>query len=114
MLYFSLQLFEKIRTENPGVIENKLVPVLGDLCESKLGLSDDDYDMLANNVSIVFHVAATVRFDEPIREAVIKNVRATREVVQLAKHMKNLKVSQKVATKKSKLDIKWLYLYCCT
>lgn len=59
----------------------------------RLGLSDDDYNMLAENVSIVFHVAATVRFDEPIQDAIIHNVRGTREVVQLAGQMKNLSVS---------------------
>lgn len=70
----------------------KLVPVMGDLSEIRLGLSDGDYNMLAKNVSIVFHVAATVRFDEPLYDAIIKNVRGTREVVQLARQMKNLKV----------------------
>lgn len=49
--------------------------------------------MLAENVSIVFHVAATVRFDEPIHDAIIKNVRGTREIVLLARQMKNLSVS---------------------
>jgi fatty acyl-CoA reductase len=50
--------------------------------------------MLTENVSIVFHVAATVRFDDPIHDAIIKNVRGTREVVQLAKQMKNILASK--------------------
>lgn len=87
------QLFDKIRAERPGVAENKIVPVLGDLSEIRLGVSDDDYNTLVRNVSIVFHVAATVRFDESIRDAVFKNVRGTREVVALAEQMKNLVVS---------------------
>lgn len=64
------------------------------MTEIRLGISDDDYDMLVRNVSIVFHVAATVRFDEPIRDAIIKNVRGTREVVRLSEQMKNLIVSK--------------------
>lgn len=88
------QLFDKIRTENPGVAEKKIIPILGDMAEIRLGISDDDYDMLVRNVSIVFHVAATVRFDEPIRDAIIKNVRGTREVVRLSEQMKNLIVSK--------------------
>lgn len=87
-----LQLFDKIKTEHPGVAENKIIPIYGDLSEIRLGMSDDDYNMLVSNVSIVFHVAATVRFDEPIRDAIIKNVRGTREVVELASQMKNLLV----------------------
>jgi len=74
-------------------MEEKLKAVLGDMTELRLGLSDEDYDFLVENVSVVFHVAASVRFNEPIRDATIMNVRGTREVVQLAKQMKHLKVS---------------------
>ncbi|XP_026816393.1 putative fatty acyl-CoA reductase CG5065 [Rhopalosiphum maidis] len=94
----ALPLFDKIRTEYPGVAENKIKPIIGDLSEIHLGMSDENYDMLVRNVSIVFHVAATVRFDEPIREAIIKNVRGTREVVRLSKQMKNLIVFLHVST----------------
>jgi len=76
------------------LIEEKILPVLGDMTELRLGLSEKDYNFLVKNVSVVFHVAASVRFDEPIKDATIMNVRGTREVVQLAKQMKNLKVSQ--------------------
>jgi nucleoside-diphosphate-sugar epimerase len=44
------------------------------------------------NVSVVFHAAATVRFDEPLRNAVLLNTRGTRELLALAKDMTNLKV----------------------
>jgi fatty acyl-CoA reductase len=74
-------------------MEEKLFPILGDMTELRLGLSDIDYNFLVENVSVVFHVAASVRFDEPIRDATLMNVRGTREVVQLSKQMKNLKVS---------------------
>lgn len=66
---------------------------MGDMTELKLGLSDQDYNFLIENVSVVFHVAASVRFDEPIRDATIMNVRGTREIVYLAKKMKKLRVS---------------------
>lgn len=94
----ALPLFDKVRKENPGVAENKIIPILGDIAEIRLGISDEDYDMLVRNVSIVFHVAATVRFDELIRDAIIKNVRGTREVVRLSEQMKNLIVFLHVST----------------
>lgn len=87
------QLFDTIKERSPGLMEEKLFPVLGDMTELRLGLSDEDYGFLVENVSVVFHVAASVRFDEPIRDATIMNVRGTREVVQLAKQMKHLEVS---------------------
>jgi len=74
-------------------MEEKLFPVLGDMTELRLGLSDEEYGYLVENISVIFHVAASVRFDEPIRDATIMNVRGTREVVQLAKQMKHLEVS---------------------
>jgi len=94
----NLPLFDKIKEKHPGMAEEKLVPVAGDLTDIRLGLRDADYEVLMRNVSIVFHVAAAVRFDEPFREAVIKNVRGTREIVRLAKQMKFLKVFLHVST----------------
>lgn len=75
-------------------MEKKLIPIIGDVTQLRLGLSDEDYNILIENVTIVFHVAASVRFDEPIRDATIMNVRGTREVVNLAKQMKNIEVNQ--------------------
>lgn len=90
---FILQLFDTIKEQQPGLIEEKLLPIIGDMTELRLGLSDEDFDYLVNNVSIIFHVAASVRFNESIKDATIMNVRGTREVVELAKLMKNLTVS---------------------
>jgi Putative dehydrogenase domain of multifunctional non-ribosomal peptide synthetases and related enzymes len=61
--------------------------------ELGLGLSEADRRMLEENVSIVFHCAASVRFDDPLKYAIINNTRATREVMMLSRRMKNLKVS---------------------
>lgn len=47
--------------------KSKLVGIIGDLNEHNLGISDEDRQMLCKNVSIVFHSAATVRFDEPLK-----------------------------------------------
>ncbi|KAJ8958400.1 hypothetical protein NQ318_002182 [Aromia moschata] len=43
-------------------------------------------------VNIVYHVAASVRFDDSLKDAVIMNTRGTREVVELCKKMKRLDV----------------------
>lgn len=45
-------------------------PIEGDMMEHNLGIGDEDAETLRNNVSIVFHSAATVKFDEPMRLAV--------------------------------------------
>ena len=45
-------------------------------------------------VSIVFHVAATVRFDEKLKLATAINVQSTSDVIDLCKDMQKLKVRE--------------------
>ena len=54
-----------------------------------LGLSPPDRIMLIENVNIVFHLAATVRFNEPLNVAVNINAKGTARVIQLCKELKN-------------------------
>lgn len=42
-------------------------------------------------VNVVFHLAATTRFDEPLRMATLINIRGTRETLLLGKACKNLR-----------------------
>lgn len=58
-----------------------------------LGISHTDRELLRREVNVVFHVAATVRFDEKLKIALGINVNGTKEVVQLCKEIKNLHVS---------------------
>lgn len=44
----------------------KLVAIQGDITHAKLGMSDQDIDLIQSNVSVIFHSAATVRFDEEL------------------------------------------------
>ena len=60
------KLFEPLKTTQPD-FERKLVMCEGDLLMPNLGLSKEDRQAIVNNVSIVFHSAATVRFDEPLK-----------------------------------------------
>lgn len=43
-------------------------------------------------VSIIFHVAATVNFTQAFKDAVMININGTRCILHLAKRMQNLKV----------------------
>ena len=46
---------------------SKVVPIAGDIMEPRFGIGESDEQMLCNAVSIVFHSAATVRFDEELK-----------------------------------------------
>ena len=61
-----MQLFDKVRSDNPAAL-SKVVPILGDITEPGLGIGETDLELLEENVSIVFHLAATIKFDAPIR-----------------------------------------------
>lgn len=73
----------------------KLVPISGEVSEKGLGLSAADRQMLIERVTITIHAAASVRFHNSLKYAILTNTRATRDVCILAQSMKNLIVSQK-------------------
>ncbi len=70
----------------------KTAAIKGDCLKPNLGISETDLTILQNEVNVVFHVAATVRFDSPLREAVNINVRSTQDLLDIAKNMRELKV----------------------
>jgi len=61
-----LQLFDTLRSQNVN-FQSKVVALAGDILEPELGLSDSDIEQLSSEVSLVFHSAATVKFDEPLK-----------------------------------------------
>eukprot|EP00731_Ephydatia_muelleri_P006211 Em0003g459a len=98
----SSKAFDVLREEQPQVFE-KVYPVVGDVSHVRLGLSEDDQAFLVENTDLVFHLAATIRFDAPLREALTLNVAGVLEVVRLCKRMKKLESFVHVST---------AYAYC--
>lgn len=47
---------------------SKLVPVLGNVCESNLGLEETALDEIAKDVDIIVNSAANTTFDERLKE----------------------------------------------
>lgn len=66
---------------------DKVVPIAGNVSSSSLGLSDADRITLQENVSVVFHAAASIRFDSPLAEHLDTNVLGTKYLLQLCKTM---------------------------
>ena len=80
------------------------MPINGDLSKPNLNISEEDRQILYDNVNIVFHSAATVRFDEPLKVAVNMNVIGTKRVIDLCKRMKNFEVFLHVSTAYANCD----------
>lgn len=89
---FTVPLFDKIREKNPEYFA-KVIAIGGDMKSDELGISDHDQQILIQNISIIFHCAATVRFNEKIREAIDINVKGTQKLMELSRQMDDLKVS---------------------
>lgn len=68
--------------------------VAGDCSKAGLGLDLNDRQTLISNITIIFHAAATIKFDESLKLAVDINVHGTKDVLELAKETINLKVSK--------------------
>jgi fatty acyl-CoA reductase len=88
-----LQLFEKLKAEDNG-FRKKIIAMEGDCLQPGLGLSPDDRQRIVANVNIVFHMAATVRFNETLSLAVVTNVLGTRDMMLLCQDCTNIKVSE--------------------
>lgn len=55
--------------------------------------------MLQTNVSVVFHSAATVKFDEALSLSVAMNLQGTKALTQLCLNFPKLEVSHKCVNK---------------
>ncbi|AWP08957.1 putative fatty acyl-CoA reductase 2 [Scophthalmus maximus] len=97
------KLFEKLQDEQPGFAE-KIVAVSSDLTLPELDLSKEDQSVLAEKVNIVFHCAATIRFNEPLKDAMQLNVLATQKMLALAHTMKHLEIFLHVSTAYANCD----------
>lgn len=82
----NMPVFDRLKEEKPGAL-TKIKVVAGDLSLPNLGLSDLDQAALVDEVSVVFHSGATVRFNEPLKRAVDINVLGTMAVLNLCRKM---------------------------
>ncbi|KAF9413057.1 hypothetical protein HW555_008609 [Spodoptera exigua] len=89
--------FDKLRKKQPEFAE-KIIPVAGDVSELNLGIGDQEWHILTDEVNIIFHLAATTRFDASIRESTLINIRGAKEALRLGKECKNLKSYVHVST----------------
>lgn len=85
--------FDRLRAKAPYVLE-KMICIGGDITMPQLGLSEMDRQLLVENVNIVFHVAATVRFNEGLKEAAVLNAIGTQRILDLCVKMFHLQVGR--------------------
>lgn len=90
---FLSKLFDLVKKERGTDIVDKVEAVTGDVSLPDLGMSTKDREKIISEAEIIFHCAATIRFDEVLKKAVLLNVRGTKLMLELAKQCKKLLVS---------------------
>ncbi|KAM6133885.1 fatty acyl-CoA reductase 1 isoform 2-T2 [Phoenicopterus ruber ruber] len=98
----SCKLFDRLRDEQPD-FRAKIIVITCELTQPELDLSEAIKEELIECINIIFHCAATVRFNEMLRDAVKLNVIATQQLLSMAQRMKNLDVFVHIST---------AYAYC--
>lgn len=94
---FFFKAFDRIRDTHPERL-SKIIFVAGDISKPNIGVSNDDLQMLKEKVNIVFHSAATVRFDQSIKEAVNLNTLGSKRLWDLCSEMQSLRSIIHVST----------------
>ena len=92
------KVFEQIGETEPELL-NKLVVINGDVTLPKLGMSAEDTQLVISRVSVVFHVAARIKFDNDLKSATEMNVKGTQRIIDLCQQIgSNLKAFVHVST----------------
>ncbi|CAH1646540.1 unnamed protein product [Spodoptera littoralis] len=89
--------FDRIKTSRNEDLK-KIVVISGDITRENLGLHENVLKALENEVSIVFHLAATVAFRLPLKDAMRINVNGTENVIELCRRMIKLQAFVHVST----------------
>ncbi len=65
-------------------LEDRIVPVTGDLTQPLLGLENSEYQRLAEKIDLIFHCAASVNYAYPYATAKPHTVDGTLEIIKFA------------------------------
>ncbi|KAL6446627.1 hypothetical protein ACFW04_001252 [Cataglyphis niger] len=85
----NLPLYDKLLEEQPSNIRN-IIAISGDISQENLSLSAVEKQILIERLTIIIHNAASVKFNDSLKYAILINTRSTREICILAENMKNL------------------------
>lgn len=85
-LMFQQYPFKLIKEKHPERLK-KIILIPGDTTFEDLALSTADKQRLMKEVSVVFHVAANVKFDLTLKEAIRINTVGTMNVINLVKQV---------------------------
>ena len=98
---FSTQLFAPLFRDRPDFndwINEKIIPIQGDLVLNELGIKPEDRLRLVEEVDIILNGAASINFNDPMHESLQTNYFGSLRVQDLAKECKHLVAMVHVST----------------
>lgn len=104
---YSGPLFVPLQRLDPNYMD-RVIAVEGNTRDIKVGLSDGIRKELIENVNIILHAAADVRFDNTLKELSLVNLRGTRELLKLADECKQLDMFAYISTAFSHCERKFI------
>ncbi|XP_059061621.1 putative fatty acyl-CoA reductase CG5065 [Achroia grisella] len=97
------QVFDVIRQSNPSQLD-KLYILPGDITKPDVGLSQESIAKL-HEVSVVFHSAATLKFDEAMKTAVEQNVLSVIRLMDICDRLPNMEAFIHISTAYSNAEL---------
>lgn len=94
---FTGALFTVLAKQQPDYLQ-RIQLIDGNTRDLDVGLSNESQAELCENVEIIVHAAADVRFDSTLMELCLVNLRGTRELLRLAERCKKLKMFAYIST----------------
>ncbi|KAF7248088.1 Fatty acyl-CoA reductase 2 [Varanus komodoensis] len=101
------KVFDRVREEWPNFHE-KIKPISAEFIQPNLAITAEDTDELLSEVNIIFHCAATIRFNEPLKHALLLNVKGTQQLLLLAHRMQKLEAFVHVSTAYANCNRKYI------
>lgn len=101
---FNKKVFQLVRKTDPSALD-KLYGIEADLSTGSWSSpKNTKIQEDLTQVNIIFHCAASVRFDDPLKKAIMINVCATKAMLDFAKTLKQLDIFMHVSTAYSNCD----------
>ncbi|XP_017147108.1 fatty acyl-CoA reductase 1 isoform X1 [Drosophila miranda] len=105
---YKLPIFQRIKDERPHMLK-KVTIYQGDVTFDLLGLSGGSLKHVTENTNIVFHMAATLKLEGNLRDAIDMNLVGTKRALAVAKQMKNLEAFIHLSTAFCNCDQEVMY-----
>ncbi|KAF5291767.1 hypothetical protein FQA39_LY14255 [Lamprigera yunnana] len=87
--YFDNAIFDRLKEERNSALK-KVAVVVFDLTMPSLGMSEADLESLKEEVNVVIHAAADVRFNASLKAIACTNIRGTQRILSLCTKLKHL------------------------